>query len=361
MEHMTSPERVWRVLAGELPDRVPVMAQNFQNTAYLAGFSLDEFCRNPRLMSDAQIAAWERFRYDIVDVENGTVAAAGALGCAVEYPKDQPPRLLGPAIQRLEDVSKLEPMDPTRDGTLPALLEATRLIAQALKGRACVLGEADQGPFNLAAMLVGMENFLLATVDPEQWDAVHRLLAFTTEQCRRLALAQADAGADFTQIGEPLAGPDLSSPRVYRQFAFPYEKRLVEDLKARGIPLCIHVCGNATRIMGDLADTGAAMLQADSKVDMARCREVTMGRSVLIGNVDTTLMATGTPEEVERAARRAIQVMGRHGWFILSSGCTLGATTPAASTEALVAAAERYGRYDEHGLVDGEETEDFHG
>lgn len=351
MERMTARERVYRVLAGKLPDRVPVLAQNFQNTAYLAGVSLNELCLNADLMADAQLAAWERFKYDIIDVENGTVATAGALGCRVEYPKDQPPRLVGPAIERLEDVDKLRPIDPMRDGTLPVLLRATRLIADRVKGRACILGEADQGPFNLAAMLVGMEEFLLATVDPDRWDAAHRLLEFATEQCRRLALAQIDAGADFTQIGEPLAGPDLSSPSVYRQFAFPYEKRLVGDLRERGALLSIHICGNATRIMGDLADTGAAMLQTDSKVDMVRCRHLTQGRAVLLGNVDTTLMATGHPGAVEAAAREAIQAMGRQGWYVLSSGCTIGATTPAESTDAMMSAAERYGRYSDAGLI----------
>lgn len=350
-ETLNAPERVRRVLAGQLPDRVPVLAQNFQNTAWFAGIPLDELCRNGQLLAEAQLAAWERFGYDVLDLENGTVASASALGCQVEYPKDQPPRLVAPAIQRLEDVDRLEPMDPTRDGTLPELLKATRLVAKALQGRACIVGEADQGPFNLAAMLVGMETFLLATTDPEQWPALHRLLAFSYEQCRRLALAQCDAGADFTQIGEPLAGPDLCSPKIYRQLAFPYEQRLAQELKARGVPLILHMCGDSTRIISDMADTGAAMLEVDAKIDAARCRQLTQGRSVLVGNVDTTLMARGTYEQVLEAARQAIQTMGQQGWFILSSGCTLGATTPAESTQALIDAALHYGRYNQTGLI----------
>jgi uroporphyrinogen decarboxylase len=351
MPPLTAPERVYRVLAGQLPDRVPVLAQNFQNTAYLAGYALDEFCTSAARMAEAQLAAWERFRYDVLDLENGTVASAGALGCQVEYPRDQPPRLVGPAIQRLEDIGRLEPMDPTRDGSLPEFLKATRLVADALQGRACIVGEADQGPFNLAAMLVGMETFLLATMDPDQWPLLHRLLEFSYEQCRRLALAQIDAGADFTQVGEPLAGPDVSSPKVYRQFAFPYEQRLAWELKQRQIPFIVHICGDSTRIISEMADTGAPMLEVDAKIDMARCRQLTQGRSVLVGNVDTTLMARGNHDEVVTAARQAIQAMGRQGEFILSSGCTLGATTPPENTQALLDAVERYGRYDQHGLI----------
>ena len=352
MGPMTSRERVYRVLAGELPDRVPVLLQNFQNTAQLAGIPLNQFCQDSSLMAEAQIAAWERFRYDVLDIENGTTAMAGALGCEVDYPEDQPPRLVSPAIDCLEDVGKLEPVDPTRDGTLPQLLRTTRLVAEGLNGQACIVGEADQGPFDLAAMLVGMEKFLLAVIDPDQSEQVHNLLEFCSEQVKRLALAQIDAGADFTEIGEPFAGPDLCAPKIYREFAFPYEKRLVADLKGRGVPLIIHMCGNSTRIISDMADTGAPMLEVDSKIDAARCSQLTQGRSVLVGNVDTTLMARGRPDQVVEAARQAIRDMGQHGWFILSPGCTIGATTPFESTEALMEAADRFGRYDDDGLID---------
>ena len=53
-------------------NRVPVLMQNFQNTAYLAGMTLHEFCRSGARMAEAQLAAWERFGYDVIDLENGT-------------------------------------------------------------------------------------------------------------------------------------------------------------------------------------------------------------------------------------------------------------------------------------------------
>ena len=38
-------------------------------------------------MAEAQLAAWERFGYDVIDLENGTAALAEACGCEVEYPE----------------------------------------------------------------------------------------------------------------------------------------------------------------------------------------------------------------------------------------------------------------------------------
>lgn len=350
-EPMTSPERVARVLAGELPDRVPVLLQNFQNTAWLAGMTLREFCRSGARMAEAQIAAWERFRYDVIDLENGTAAMAEACGCEVEYPEHEPPRVVRPALADLDGVGDLPTVDPTRDGMLPELLEATRRVTSALAGRALVVGEADQGPFDLAALLLGPEPFFLALMTPEQHDGVHRLLEYCYEQVLRYARAQAAAGADFVEIGDSTAGPDVCSPRIYRQFAYPYERRLVGRLSARGIPLILHICGNTTAIMREMAATGAAMIEFDYKADMERCRAVTRDGPVLVGNVDPSgVMALGTPEQVLAESRRAIEVLGQRGWFILSPGCTLPATTPPENVEAMMEAARRYGRYGRHGL-----------
>lgn len=352
MDRMTSRERVARVLAGGLPDRVPVLMQNFQNTAFLAGLSLREFCQSGELMADAQYAAWERFKYDVVDLENGTAAMAEACGCEVEYPLNGPPSVLKPALTSLDDLDGLRPVDPTRDGRLPELLKATRLMRERLAGRACIVGEADQGPFDLAALLLGMESWLVVLMTPEQRAGAHRLLEYATEQVLRLALAQSAAGADFTEIGDPLGGPDVCSPGVYREFAFPYERQLAAELNAHGVPLILHMCGDATLIITEMAATGAPMLEVDYKIDAGRCRAATENGPVLVGNVDpSAVMALGTPEQVVAKSRQAIERLGPRGRFILSPGCTLPATTPPENTAAMMAAASEFGRYGTTGLL----------
>lgn len=346
MSPLASPERVARVLAGELPDRVPVLMQNFQNTAYLAGMTLREFGTSGARMAEAQLAAWERFGYDVIDLENGTAAMAEACGCEVEYPEHEPPRVVRPALRSLGALERLPSVDPTRDGMLPELLDATRRVTAGVAGRACVKGEADQGPFDLAALLLGPEPFLVALMQLEQHADVHRLLAYCFEQVKRNALAQAAAGADFTAIGDSTAGPDVCSPRIYRQFAHPYEVRLAADLAARGVKLVIHICGNTTAIMGDIATTGATMIEFDYKADMARCRAAAPNVT-LVGNVDPSgVMALGTVEAVLTESRRAIEILGKNGRFILSPGCTLPATTPPENVEAMMEAARAFGCYD---------------
>ena len=85
---MTSLERVRAVLAGALPDRVPVCLLSFQNAAWLAGYSVGEYCQDGDKIAAAQLAYWDAFRHDIIDIENGVAAMAEAVGCGVEYHDD---------------------------------------------------------------------------------------------------------------------------------------------------------------------------------------------------------------------------------------------------------------------------------
>lgn len=41
-------------------------------------------------------------------------------------------------------------------------------MREGAAGRACIVGEANQGPFDLAGLLLGMESWLIALVTPEQ-------------------------------------------------------------------------------------------------------------------------------------------------------------------------------------------------
>ena len=183
MTSMTPLERCLTVLDGGIPDRVPVCLLDFMPAAALAGVSMPEYCTSGETMAATHIGAWERFGNDMIDLENGVAALAGAVGCTVEYEEEtSPPWVTAPALESIEDVGHLRPIDPSSDGTLPEMLRATRLIADELGDRVCLLSEADQGPFSLAAQIVGIEKFLVALMDPGQTELVERLLEYATEQ-----------------------------------------------------------------------------------------------------------------------------------------------------------------------------------
>ncbi len=66
----------------------------------------------------------------------------------------------------------------------------------------------------------------------------------------------------------------------------------------------------------------------------------------LMGNLHTTdVMLRGSADDVERAARQAIDDAAEGGGFILSTGDQCGRDTPDANIRKLVEVCETYGRY----------------
>ena len=365
---MNSLARTLTVLSGGIPDRVPVSMLDFMVCARAIGMPLSDFCQNGEAMAEGALASWREYGHDMVLVESGTAALAEACGCTVEYLADSAPVVVGPAIETLDDVDRLRAPDPYSAHPLRENLKATRILSREIGDRVAIMGRADQGPFSLASMLVGMEDFLLLlaqcpigpsgdflTAEGREIGArLHRLLAFTLEVCSRFAAAQIEQGAHITSIGESIAGPDVCSPRVYREFEWPYAKTLASRLRQRDDLLAYHICGNATIIVPDMVATGAALLELDYKVDLLRVKEVTLGRTAILGPIDPSgVMALGTPSLVATKCQEAIGILAPGGGFILGPGCALPPTTPPDNIHALVEAAKKYGTYNHAGdLID---------
>lgn len=343
---MTAVERVETVLRGGLPDRVPVDLHNFMMTAHASGRPFPEFYQSGEAMAEGQLKAWREYGHDVLLLENGTAALAEACGCGVEYLADSAPVAFAPAIHRREDIDHLRLPDPYTAHPLAELLKATRLVTREVGDRAFVMGRADQGPFSLASMIMGIEEFLLWLGSGEDRERLHRLLAFCEEAVFRYAVAQMEQGAHMTSIGESLSGPDVCSPKTYREFEWGYAQRLVERLRARGIRLAYHICGNATRIVDDMVATGAAVLELDYKCDLPKIKAATQGKAVILGVIDPSeILARGTPEIVAAKARETLEVLAPGGGLILGPGCALPPKTPPANVHALIETAHRYGRY----------------
>jgi uroporphyrinogen decarboxylase len=360
METMTSLERTWTVLRGGIPDRVPVDLHNFMMTAHASGLPFRDFFQRGEAMAEGQIEAWREYGHDVLLLENGTAALAEACGCQVEYMTASAPVCHGPAITSLDELDKLTLPDPYKAHPLKENLKATRLVARELGRQAFIIGRADQGPFSLASMILGMDVFLCdlalsqrrprggepADTQAELQRQLHRLLEFSLEVTTRYALAQIEQGAHMTAIGESLSGPDVCSPKTYKAFAWGYDKRLVERLKASDGLVAYHICGDATTIVPDMVETGAAVLELDHKCAMPGIKAATQGRATLLGPIDPSgVMAMGAPALVAQKCQEAIEVLAPGGGFILGPGCALSPLTPPANVHAMVEAARRYGRY----------------
>jgi uroporphyrinogen decarboxylase len=302
-----------------------------------------EFFRNGEAMAEAQIKAWQRYGHDVLMIENGTAALAEACGVQVEYLKGSAPVAKTPAISSLDEVDKLKIPDPYKDPLLSELLQATRIVVEEIGDQVYVMGRADQGPFSLACEIRGMSEFLLDLALGEKLDKVHQLLDFCCSVSERYVLAQIEQGAHATSIGDSPSGPDVISPKYYREFAYPYVKKLVSNIQKKDITLAYHICGNSSPIIEDMVSTGAAIIEIDQKADLQTSKAAAAGKAALLGPVDPSeVMAYGTPELVTEKCNQALETLSPGGGFILGPGCALPPSTPDENIDAMIEAAKKF-------------------
>lgn len=344
MKNMNSWQRCTAALNFQVPDRIPVVPQSFLVACRTAGYQIGQINKSGKLIAKTHLIALERFGYDgiVVDVDDASLAEA--CGAKVLFREDDVAVVddSEPVLKHIRDVQDLRVPDPFKDGRLPEWLEATRILREQLKNEVFLMGRADQGPFDLACLLRGAQNFLmdLLTEKPED---IWTLLDFCRKASTAFAKAQKDCGADATSIGEAYAGPNLISPEMYRTFAFDHQRTMAKEVQEYGIPLSLHICGNASEIIEDMAQTGARIIEIDWKVDMARAKSIIGERAVIMGNVDPSdPLVWGTPEQVIEKSASVIRDTGGLGVF-LSSGCAMGFNTPDANVSAMVKAAAEYG------------------
>lgn len=332
------------MLEHKIPDRVPVSLHNFLMIGRMIGCSdMSAMLQNGSLMAEAQIKAREYFKHDVVQIENGVIALAQALGCEVVYPKDKPPHVVEPVLKNLKEIENLALPDPETTFPLNEIIKATRIVSRSLGNKVFIVGRADQGPMALAAAIYGVENLLLDITDSSREKEIRCLLDFCAACNIRYGLAHHKAGAHATCIGG--YGLSIISPALFRMYEYPCEKKYVEEIQKQGMKAFIHVCGKEDAILDDLVNTGADVLELDPLTRPALAKRITGGKTSLLGFVDPVEIAGGPPELVAERSREMISMLGTGGGFILSPGCALPINTPFDNVSALVESAWKYGVY----------------
>jgi MtaA/CmuA family methyltransferase len=341
---MTSLERVAAVLDHQVPDRVPVALHNFLMASAMTGAGFDEVFRNGEALAEAELRAWHDFGHDVIMHENGVCGEAEALGCGIAYHPDIPPHVADPVIKSFDDVDKLTVPDPEKTFPLNELLKATRILVRETKGQAFVMGRADQGPMALAAALCGPEKFLLAVMDPDLRPKVLQLCDICSRMNIAFGAAQQRAGAHGTSLG--VYGSSMISPRLFCDLELPRVQRFCLEMCKLGLRTFVHSCGNETRLLDSLVQTGASCLELDPRTDPGACKRAIHGRVGVLGMLEPAhVLGEGTIEQVRAHALEIMRIMAPGGDFIMGPGCALPGNTPRENIHAVMECARTAGVY----------------
>ncbi|MCG3150038.1 MAG: Uroporphyrinogen decarboxylase [Verrucomicrobiae bacterium] len=341
---MNSLQRVQAVLAGQQPDRVPVCLHNFLMASHEAGIPLEKYLTDPDAAARAHLHAVEKYGYDSICLDLDTTMIAEAMGAKRDCAPNEPGHLAAPAIHSLAEAHRLQPVNPERDGRIPVILEAVRILVKKVGHEIAIRGNADQCAFSLASLLRGMEDFLMELATEPDHPGIRALLDVAHQSHLAVHRALKNAGAHFTSCGDSPAGPDLLSPQLFQRFARPYEERLVRELDW---PVLIHICGDTTKILDQLSQYPACAFELDYKTDAHRAKSTVGQNHILFGNIDPSgVLARGTAAEVRAKTRDLIAIWKPGGRFILNAGCAVPANTPPANLHALIQTAHEVGRYE---------------
>jgi uroporphyrinogen decarboxylase len=338
---MNSRERVLKALDLQKSDRVPVVPFIITFAAKYAGFKFIEYAKHSEILAKSQITMARRFKIDAVYVDSDPVIEIEAMGAEIEYPEDESPMAVKPAVRGSSDIRSLKIPDPEKDGRLPVWLNAIKILKEEVGNEFGVFGSLN-APFQAAAQLLGItQTCMYLYRNP---GLVYELLEITTDVVAGFMKAEIRAGADAIVLGDAISSPTVISPRHFEQFSFPYIQKVIRQAGGQ-VPFILHICGDATRIIDKMAETGTRYLEVDSYVDLAQVRKKHGSSVGIIGNVSPMLLLNGSPEAVEESCRRAIEAAGLTGAYILGSGCELPKNTPHVNLDMMVQAASRYGKY----------------
>jgi len=325
---MNAYERMHNRLKGQPVDRIPNFNIYMALGAHYIGAKLSEYYLDYRVLAQANFAMVKDFQSDLVQAISDPYREACDLGLEVEFPVDGLPVRRQPLIQDPADLLKLKVIAPADGRRMSDRLEAIRLMREQVGGEIPVMGWVE-GALAEANDLRGDSALMVDLYDRPEW--VTDLLEFCVEQEIAFARAQVAAGADIIGLGDSMASQ--ISARMYARFAMPYERRIFEAVHEMGARSRLHICGNTGRILDQMVETGADIIDIDWMVDIERAAEIFEGRAALCGNFDPVrIMLHGTVQEVEESVRQCIERGGaRH---FSAAGCEIPDGTPYANLRA---------------------------
>ncbi len=308
----------------EIPiDRIAAYPIMGQCNAQLIGASIREFLLDPKIFVKAQVASYERFKPDIIVMQGDLLMDAEAMGNELKFPEDSMCISTKVALEDKGKLNSLELADPTKDGRMPAYLqildETRKIITDS------VVSAVIAGPWTIAIGLREAVNLIKdAMKDP---DFVHELMRFCTQMSIRFgeAVYPLKVGLSFS---EAPASCSLISPKIYRTFVFPYHKQVVDHFKQKKVGTGLHICGYVDPILEDMVATGVTNISIDAPSDLARAVEVTRGKAVLIGNVETSIFYSGSKQDMLQAVKNCLDVAPKDSGYILSTGCEVPGVAP---------------------------------
>jgi MtaA/CmuA family methyltransferase len=292
--------------------------------ADVLGVIYGSYVRSHKLLAEAQIKTAEMFGLDYVSTISDPAREAVDYGAHIQWYDDQPPAILedDALFQDKRTLSGFKMSDSLSGGRREDRIRGVELLRQRVGSDLFVEGWVE-GPCAEASDLRGINRLMLDFSDDPAF--VRDLFDLVVDGAVRFAAAQLEAGADIIGIGD--AAASLVGPRIYKEFVWPFEKKLVDAIHGQGGKVRLHICGNTRRILNSIGELGADIVDLDFPASLQQARAEMSPQQTLAGNLDPVReVRNGSPDSIAHSLE-ALQQQAGERW-IVAAGCEIVRDTP---------------------------------
>ena len=338
MSVFTAKERFIRSLERKDVDKVPVCSVTQTGVVELmelTGAKWPQAHYDPEAMATLAIAGHEIAGLEAVRYPFCTTVIAETLGCVFDEGSidTQPYQLDFPCKDKEDALNFQVPADLAGSKRIKIMLETAGIIKDRIQDDVPLIAGMI-GPASIAFYLCGAKNYLRWCItEPE---LLKDLMKLGTEVCIEYSNMLFEKGVDAVVIIDSEAGPDLFPPPLFRELVLPEYNKLNAGIKGHSI---LHICGDATDILDDMADSGFEGLSVEERTELSYANSVVAGRACLIGNVSPAATLLCKPaDQIKKEAKQCIE----DGAGILAPGCGIAPRTPVENIKAFVASRDEY-------------------
>ncbi|MGA9382044.1 MAG: uroporphyrinogen decarboxylase [Phormidium sp.] len=321
-----------RAARGEVLERPPVWMMR-QAGRYMKAYrqlrdkypSFRDRSENVDLAVEISLQPFRAFQPDGVILFSDILTPLPGIGIPFDIIESRGP-VIDPPVRSLEQVKNLKPLEPEVD--LPFIREILQILRKEVGDKATVLGFVG-APWTLAAYAIEGKSSKdyaiiksLAFTEPS-W--LHEFLGKLADAIAIYVRYQIDSGAQVVQMFDSWAGQ--LSPQDYETFAMPYQRRVVEQVKAThpDTPMILYINGSAG-ILDRMGKSGVDIVSVDWTVDMAEARQRLGENMGVQGNIDPCVLY-GSQDFIRERVLDTIRKAGKKG-HILNLGHGVLPTTP---------------------------------
>lgn len=321
-----------RAARGEKLDRPPVWMMR-QAGRYMKAYrelrekypSFRERSENPEIAIEISLQPWRAFQPDGVILFSDILTPLPGIGIPFEIIESKGP-IIDPPIRTAEQIEKLHPLEP--DETMPFIRPILKALRDEVGNQSTVLGFVG-APWTLAAYAIegksSKDYTIIKSMAFSEPQMLHAFLEKLADAIAVYACYQIECGAQVVQMFDSWAGQ--LSPQDYETFAMPYQKRVVDKVKATHpeTPMILYINGSAG-ILERMAMSGVDIVSLDWTVDMAEGRQ-RLGANVGVqGNIDPCALF-GSKDFIRDRVLDTIRKAGNQG-HILNLGHGVLQRTP---------------------------------